>query len=110
MFTLAIENVVEVPVKFTLKVGKVNKPFNATLTARRLSKEESDNMAADQSIKDFLLDNVTDWREQRLVLDGVTGEPAPFSREAFDAFLSVSGVLGICWNAYMRECAGKEKN
>lgn len=110
MFTLAIENVVEVPVKFTLKVGKVNKPFGVTLTARRLSKEESDNMAADQSVKDFLLDNVSAWSDQRLVLDSVTGEPAPFSREAFDAFLSVTGVLGICWNAYVRECAGKEKN
>lgn len=110
MFKLAIDNVVEVPVKFTLKVGKVNKPFNAILIARRLTKEESDAMSADLSIKDFLLDNVSDWREQRLVLDDATGEPAAFSRDALDAFLSVSGVLAICWSAYTRECAGKEKN
>jgi hypothetical protein len=109
MFTLAIDNVVEVPVKFTLKAGKVNKPFSATLTARRLSKEESESQSADLSIKDFLLDNITDWSGQRLVLDA-NGEPAAFSRDALDAFLSVGGVLGICWNAYLRECAGKEKN
>ena len=110
MYTLAIDNVVEVPVKFTLKVGKVNKPFNAILIARRLTREESDAMASDLSIKDFLLENVSGWSEQRLVLDDATGEPAAFSRDALDAFLSVSGVLAICWNAYQRECAGKEKN
>ena len=110
MYTLAIDNVVEVPVKFSLKAGRVNKPFNVTLTARRLSKQEQDDMSAELSIKDFLLDNVTDWSGQRLVLDAATGEPAAFSRAAFDTLLDVSGVLQICWHAYLRECAGKEKN
>jgi hypothetical protein len=109
MYTLAIDNVVEVPVKFTLKAGKVNKPFSATLIATRLSKEESEAQADGTSIKDFLLDNITGWEGQRLVLDG-EGSPAKFSREALDAFLSVSGVLMVCWQAYLKECGAKEKN
>ena len=109
MFTLAIDNVVEVPVKFTLKAGKVNKPFNVTLTARRLTPEESEAQPADLSIKEFLLDNVSAWADQRLVLDAA-GQPAAFSREALDAMLKVPGVLMTVWAAYNRECGCKEKN
>ena len=109
MFKIDVDNVVEVQVKFTLKSGKVNKSFGATLTARRLTKEEQDALPSDLLMKDFLLDNVTDWKDQRLVLDE-TGQPAPFSREAFDAFLSVPGVLDVTVEAYRRETRGKEKN
>ncbi len=108
MYTLAIDNVVEVPVKFTLKSGRVNKPFSATLIANRLSKEESESQAEGTSIKDFLLANVTDWRDQNLVL--VDGKPADFSREAFEYMLSVGNVLPVVWSAYIRETGAKEKN
>lgn len=108
MYTLAIDNVVEVPVKFTLKSGRVNKPFSATLIANRLSKEESESQAEGTSVKDFLLANVTDWRDQNLVL--VDGKPADFSREAFEYMLSVGNVLSVVWNAYIRETGAKEKN
>lgn len=108
-FKLAIENTVEVPVKFTLKVGKVNKPFSAVLVATRLTKEETEAQSGDISIKDFLLDNITGWSDQRLVLDD-EGKPCEFSRDALDAFLSVSGVMMVCWKAYLQECGAKEKN
>lgn len=108
MYTLAIDDVVEVPVKFTLKAGKVNKPFSVTLIARRQTKEEAE-AASDVTIKDFLLDNVTDWTDQRLVL-GDNGEPAAFSRAAFEYMLSATGVLTVCWHAYLKECGAKEKN
>lgn len=109
MFTLAIENTVEVPVKFTLKEGRVNKPFAVTLVAKRLTKEESEAEAAGTTILEFLLSNVTDWRGQTLVLDA-DGKPAEFSRAALEYMLSVGNVLALCWSAYLKECWAKEKN
>lgn len=108
MFKLAIEDTVEVPVKFTLKDGRVNKPFNFTLTARRPAKEEAEALS-DLTIKDFLLSNITGWSGQRLVLDD-NGEPANFSRDAFEYMLSTTGVLRMCWDAYLKESGAKEKN
>jgi len=108
MYTLAIDNVVEVPVKFTLKSGRVNKPFTATLIANRLTKEESESQAEGTSIKDFLLANITDWRDQNLVL--VDGKPADFAPAALEYMLSVGNVLSVVWNAYLKETGAKEKN
>lgn len=107
-FTLAIEDVVEVPVKFTLKSGKVNKPFSLILTARRVSKDEIETLT-DQSIREFFVENITDWSGNRLILDA-DGNPAPFSKDAFEALLDVAGVWAICWAAYQLEIGGKAKN
>ncbi|MDP3651048.1 MAG: hypothetical protein Q8R67_05125 [Rhodoferax sp.] len=109
MFTLAIDNVVEVPVKFTLKAGKVNKPFAVTLLANRKTAEESEAEASGLTISEFMLDNVTGWHGQTLVL-GEDGKPAEFSREALQAMFRVGNVLALCWAAYLRECGAKEKN
>lgn len=108
MYTLAIDNVVVFTVKFTLKSGRVNKSFSVTLTANRLSKEESEAQADGTSVKDFLLNEVTNWSDQNLVL--VDGKPADFSREAFEYMLSVGNVLAVVWNAYLKETGAKEKN
>lgn len=108
MYTLAIDNVVVFTVKFTLKSGRVNKSFCVTLTANRLSKEESEAQADGTSVKDFLLNEVTNWSDQNLVL--VDGKPADFSREAFEYMLSVGNVLAVVWNAYLKETGAKEKN
>ncbi len=107
-FKLAIGNIVQVPVKLTMKEGAVNRSFAFTLTANRKTPEETEALG-DVNIKDFLLDNVTDWSDQRLVLTE-NDEPAAFSRDAFDYMLKLPGVLGVVWVAYQRETAGKEKN
>lgn len=107
-FKIAIGNTVLVPVKFTLKDGSVNKLFTFSLTAIRKTPEEIDEQP-ELTIKDFLLENVTDWSGQRLVLQD-NDEPAPFSRDALDYLLKQPGLLGIVWTAYQRECGGKEKN
>lgn len=108
MYTLAIDNVVEFTVKFTLKSGRVNKQFAVTLTANRLTKEESEAQAEGTSVKDFLLANITDWRDQNLVL--VDGKPADFAPAALEHMLSVGNVLSVVWNAYIKETGAKEKN
>lgn len=107
-FKIAIGNTVQVPVKFTLKDGAVNKLFALTLTATRKTPEEIDEQP-ELTIKDFLLDNITGWSGQRLVLQD-NDEPAAFSRDALEYMLKQPGLLGIVWAAYQRECGGKEKN
>lgn len=107
-FKIAVANVVQVPVKFTLKDGAVNKLFSFTLTATRRTPEEIEDQP-EVTIKDFLLENVTDWGSQRLVLQD-NNEPAAYSKEAFDYMLKQPGLLMIIWAAYQRECGGKEKN
>jgi len=107
-FKLAVSNIIHVPVKFTLKEGALNKQFSFTLTGTRKTPEELEDQP-EQTIKEFLLENITDWSGQRLVLTE-NGEPAPFGPEAFDYLLKQPGVLLIIWAAYQRECGGKEKN
>lgn len=111
MYTLVIDDVVEFPVKFTLKSGKVSKPFAMTLTARRMAQDEIRQMLSDKErdIADFLQDVLTGWADQRLVL-GEDGQPAPFSPEALAVLLNVAGVAAVCFGAYFKECGAKEKN
>jgi hypothetical protein len=113
MYKLAIEDTVEVNVKFTLKTGKVNKTFTAVLTATRLEQEDiaARMTEAEFKYKEFLLAEgiITGWSGQRLVLDA-DGEPADFNPEALGLFLSTQGVAKICFEAYQRECGAKEKN
>ena len=113
MYKLAVENVVEVPVKFTLKSGKVNKAFAFTLTAKRLPQDEITEAfkAVEFNFKAFLeaTSVVTDWSGQRLVLDDA-GEPVPFSADAFSFLLNVTGVAQAIYVAYAKECGAKEKN
>ncbi len=107
-FKLAIANVIQVPVKFTMKEGAVNKLFSFTLTANRKTPEEVEEQP-EKTIKEYLIENVTDWSGQRLVLQD-NNEPAAFSAEAFDYMLKQPGLLLLVWQAYQRECGGKEKN
>ncbi len=105
---IAVGNVVQVPVKFTLRDGSVDKLFSFSLTAQRRTPEEIDAQP-ELSVKDFLLDNVTSWSGQRFVLLD-NDEPAPFSRDNFEFMLKQPGVLGTVWLSYQRHCASKEKN
>jgi hypothetical protein len=105
---IAVGNVVQVPVKFTMRDGSVDKLFSFSLTAERRTPEEVEAQP-ELSVKDFLLDNVTDWSGQRFVLLE-NNEPAPFSRDNFGFMLMQPGVLGTVWLSYQRQCASKEKN
>jgi len=108
MYKIAIGNVISVPVKFTLREGVVDKLFTFTLVALRKTQEEIEEKP-ELSVKDFLLDNVTDCQGQRLVLLE-NNEPAPFTREAFDLMLRQPRVLSVVWNAYQMQAGSKEKN
>jgi hypothetical protein len=112
MYTLAIEDTVEVPVKFTLKAGSVNKAFSVTLTAQRLSQDAITSALeeAGGKFQPFMQQVVTGWAGNRLILEPDTGEPADFSPSALEALLGVSGVAHVCFTAYIKECGAKEKN
>ncbi|MBV5332312.1 hypothetical protein JZU54_01785, partial [bacterium] len=78
-----------------------------TLTATRKSVTGVRN--GDQTGRDFLLENITDWGNQRLVLLE-NGEPAPFTQENFEFMMDELSIEAIIFSAYVRECGGKEKN
>lgn len=122
-FKLAIGNIVQVPFKFTMREGALEKRFAFTFTAKRRTPDEikdfEDRLQESQddkehkktlaSIRECLLENVTDWTGQRFILQD-NNEPAPFDQDAFGFLLDQPGLLIGVWQAYQRECASKEKN
>lgn len=111
MFRLAIEDTVEVPVKFTLKSKGINKAFSFTFDAKRLAQDEISTRLEDKEkkVKDFMGDLVTGWAGQRLVLNEA-GEPADFSEDALEVMLNAPGVASILFNAYLKDCGATAKN
>ena len=106
---LRIGNFVQLPVR--LEINDAGKPavFNFKLTAKRLSVDQWREHFTDggehgeQTIKDFLLDHVTAWDGQTLVVDDATNQPAPFTRDNFAVMLSVLGVQGVIFQGYLKE-------
>ena len=47
---------------------------------------------------------------QNICLAHESGQPAPFSADALSLFLSPAGVAQVVYNAYVKDCAAKEKN
>lgn len=111
MYHLAVEDTVEVPVKFTMKVKGVAKLFAFTFTATRLDQDEITSRLEEKEkkIKDFMADLVTGWTGQRLVLTA-SDEPADFSPESLDFMLNAPGVAVVFFNAYLKNCGATEKN
>lgn len=113
MYTLAIEDTVDVPVKFTLKEKSVNKLFSFTLTATRvpLADINAAMEACEFKFKEALqkLDVLKGWNGQRLVLDEQKN-PADFNADSLDMMLTVQGVAQVVYLSYLKECGAKEKN
>lgn len=121
-FILKIGNFVELPIRLEINDGSKPAIFNFKLTAKRLSVSEwekhfsTDGEHSGQPVREFLLDHITGWSGQGLVIDEGTGQPADFSREAFTAMLSVMGVQPVVFQKYIEAIAsadskgGKAKN
>lgn len=121
-FILKIGNFVELPIRLEINDGSKPAIFNFKLTAKRLSVSEwekhfsTDGEHAGQPVRDFLLDHITGWTGQGLVIDEGTGQPAEFNRESFTAMLSVMGVQPVVFQKYVEAIAsaaskdGKAKN
>ena len=101
-YKLTISDVIQFPVKGSVKDGALDVSFNFTLTGQRLNTAAFRDAFGPESkvlARDFLLVNVTDWRNQRLVL-GDDGQPAAFSPDALECLLGVVGMEALCVNAY----------
>jgi hypothetical protein len=113
-FRLVVADVVDFPVKFTVNDGGASKPFAINLQAKRLPQDAFRRLAeggSDATVGEFLAEHVTGWRGQKLVVDDA-GQPADFSPEAFACLLSLVGVAGLAFAAYLEACGaqGKAKN
>lgn len=122
MYKLVISDTVKFKVKLTVNDAGVTKEFPFWLEGRRLDVDhiKADIAdAGDMKLMDFhskvCRDNLTGWQDQRLVVDQ-DGNPAPFSAEALDAVLGLTGAVGIIHAAYMdaivatNGTAGRAKN
>jgi hypothetical protein len=110
MATLAIEDKFNLPIKFYLKEGAVNKLHTFTLLVERKTTEEIQEFSRDTelTIADFMADVTHGWRDQRLVVEG--DAPAEFSKDNFKLLLTLAGVAKCIWEAYLPECGAKAKN
>lgn len=113
-FKLVIANVVEFKVCLVDSNGGKTKEFPMTLFGRRLpQKELVEAIAATRQegwdVVGFVADHITDWRGQTLVVDDETGQPLPFSDDAFAAMLSLGGAAAIIFHAYVDANAIKGK-
>lgn len=125
-FAVAVGDNIDVPIKFTLKEGRVDKLFSFTLHGNRLEQDVIDEKMkeAEYKFKGALLSMhksyvdpnsqreglFTGWTGQRLIVSPSDGSPSEFSTEAFEAMLSIPGVSGVIYKTYQLECAAKEKN
>jgi hypothetical protein len=110
-FQLAVEDTVEVPVKFTFKAGRVNKSFSFTVFCDRLDQDEINERrkTPDMLVTDFMRPLMKGWKDQLFVLDS-HGKPADFSEGARDVMLNAAGVGTVIFNSYLKEVGAKEKN
>lgn len=114
---LRVGNVVEFPIALTANDGGAEKTFKFRLTANRLSSEQwrahfdgwreriKEADAADLSMLDasegLLMQNITGWAEQTLVIDDETGQPASFSAEGLRLMLGLFQAVALVQAAYI---------
>ncbi len=109
-FKLKVGNQLSIPVKLEINDGSA-KPavFAFKLTGERMNLEQTqaafalDGDRAERTVIDFLHEKITNWSGQTLVLDDDTGQPVAFSRDAFEAMLSLVGVANVIHSAYVAE-------
>ena len=107
---LRIGNFVEFPVALKARDGDKDKTFKLRLTGKRLSSEQwraqfegEDNSTktAVELAEQLLLNNITGWSEQTLVVDDETGQPAEFSREGLQLVLGMFQALSVIQGEYI---------
>lgn len=113
-FKLAIGTTIEVPVHLKIRDAGQVREYKFHVTGQRLSAEEARDKLSGEgpqmtaTVGEFLTENLTGWRDQKLVVDEDTGAAAPFGPEALAAMLSVAGVAGVIYLAYLRELAASD--
>ena len=107
-FKLAVAALVTFAVSFKLKDDSQTRAFSFEVTAERMTSEQlTEARALNTPVVEVLTDKVRGWKGQTLVLDEATGQPAEFSREAFDVMLSAMGVPSAIFDAFADACLAK---
>lgn len=104
-FKLSVSDVIDVPVKGTLTNASKRETFSFTLQAKRMTQAEYREVFGDGATaltRDVLQERIVGWRDQRLVLDDDSGQPASFSAEALDCLLTVTGMEFTVAAAYVK--------
>jgi hypothetical protein len=111
-FQLVIANKITTKVKgYYVDERSVERPFNFELMQDRLPQDEIKAVYTDRTedASAFIKRITHGWSNQRLVLDA-DSKPAEFSPEALDMLLSIAGMGGYCYQAYMEQTAVHAKN
>lgn len=104
-FKIALENSVTFPVKFKFKQSDRTRQFDFKVTAKRVDQEKiTAELGKEGPIADFLREVITDWSDQRLVLNQ-DDTPAAFSPEALDAMFNLPGAAMALWTEYSKAIA-----
>ena len=115
-FKVNIGSDIEVPVHIKVRDGGRISEFKFHVTGKRLSAEEAreklsgEGDQASTTVGEFLSENLTGWRGQKLVIDDEANTPAEFSPDALAAMLGVAGVAGVIYMAYLKELAASDGN
>lgn len=111
-FKLVVSNKVLTKVKgFYKDETGVSRAFNFELEQDRIDQDQLKQIVSDkhEDASDFLKRVTKGWRHQRLVLTE-DDKPAEFGADAFDVLLSVAGMGGYCFQAYLAQVLVNEKN
>lgn len=115
-YKLAVAAFLAIPMAFDLADGDKVTSFKFTLQAKRVSEDEFQSrikgehgVPTNENIKGLMLELITGWKDQTLVLDDQE-QPAAFCREALDVMFATPGVIDIATRNYLKEAAAKAKN
>lgn len=112
-YRLAIAPVVEFTARLVYTDGGAERAAAVVLLARRMSEPELKELRSDatRTVADLLVEQVTGWRDQTLVLDA-DGLPAAYSADALRCLLSLPGAANVAFAAYIRAISveGKRGN
>lgn len=107
---LRVGDFVEFPVALKVNDCGNDKTFKVRLTAKRLNSdqwkawfeaEENQSKSAMDVTKALLMEHITGWSDQTLVVDDATGQPADFSTEGLQLMLGLFQALGVVQTAYI---------
>lgn len=110
-FKLAVSNKILTRVKGVVSEEGSDRAFDFQLEQDRVTQDELQKAITNrgEDAAAFIKRVTHGWRDQRLVLTD-DDKPAAFSAEALDVLLTISGMAGYCWQAYLAQVLVHEKN
>lgn len=105
-FKLAIGNVIDFPVHIKVRDAVALKSFKFSVQAKRIDADQAKDLMTegtrlgDQTVNDFLVEQIIGWRGQCLVLDEAD-QPAAYSPEALAQVQTIPGASNTLYQTYL---------